>query len=56
MGNEWTYYKVTWYEEKITGAISFWQEKEAKFIVQEKHVKLKKQKNLKQGIKRKLEK
>lgn len=30
MKDEWTYYKVTWYEEKITGAILFWKEQEAK--------------------------
>lgn len=30
MGNEWTYYTVTWYELIDTGTIGFWKENKTK--------------------------
>lgn len=56
MGNEWTYYKVTWYEEKITGAILFWQEKEAKVYSPREAREIKEAKEFKTGHKAEIRK
>lgn len=56
MENEWTYYKVTWCEEKITGAILFWQEQEAKVYSLNEAREIKEAKEFKTGHKAEIRK
>lgn len=56
MGNEWTYYIVTWYEEKITGAILFLKEQEAKVYSLNEAREIKEEKEFKTGHKAEIRK
>lgn len=56
MENEWTYYKVTWYEEEITGAILFWKEQEAKVYSLNEAREIKEEKEFKTGHKAEIRK